>query len=302
MSKFRTVDLDQGSEEWLEWRSRHWNASEASVIMGVAPTWYEANTWDKLRLAKAGLNDVSAQAQAMFDHGHRRETEARKWLEEQVWRGFSPAVIEQVANPKIGASLDGLHVDKDGYVTWCEIKCPTNRAKWHHGVTSWANIPEYHRWQLLHQFWALGEERATCLFVIYPPDQDNAVVILTVLTRERHGNEIGRLAEQWEAFDRGYDPGRTDIEWAVAAGEWKTAKTEIDKIKAQLGEAENELKLSAGKLIQLADSGDTEGCGVKVTEIKRKGSIDPDKVKAAGVDPDKCRKPDTVSIRVSATG
>ena len=80
----KTMNLVQGSTEWVEARRSTFNASEAPAMMGVSP--YQTRT-DLLRMKATGITqEVDAGTQVVFDRGHATEAAARPIAEEIISR------------------------------------------------------------------------------------------------------------------------------------------------------------------------------------------------------------------------
>ena len=105
------LNLEQGSQQWLDFRKLHRMASETPAILGVSP--YQkalAIKKDKLGMGKVFVNDA-------MRNGLYQEQFARKAYED-MFEPMRPAVFQ---NGKYGASLDGINSDKD--IIW-EVKTP----------------------------------------------------------------------------------------------------------------------------------------------------------------------------------
>ncbi|MCY3980512.1 MAG: YqaJ viral recombinase family protein [Alphaproteobacteria bacterium] len=279
----RIVEHQQGSDAWKLWRSTRRMASEAAVIMGAAPKWMAVNSWEQLRLAKAGLADYSERDEAMFRHGHEREAQARAALEAELCRKGAPACVESDCG-RYGASLDWL----DKYRTvFAEIKCPTSQAKWHHGIESWDDIPAHYQWQMMHQSMVTGID--DWIFFVWSPNAQTLIRCNTGFDINFYANKL-KIARQWERFDLGLDQGRNDNEWIWWADEWGQRKAVAD-------EAAKSLKEARDKLVELAGGEEAEGMGVRVGKAKRTGGYDTAAMAKAlvraGVDPEQFHKPET---------
>ena len=99
----KTIDLIQGSPEWLAHRAQHFNASDAPAMMGCSP--YKTRA-ELLRELKTGIAaEVGAAAQHRFDDGHRFEALARLQAEGIIGDDLYPCVG---VDGKYSASFDGL--------------------------------------------------------------------------------------------------------------------------------------------------------------------------------------------------
>ena len=99
----KTIDLIQGSPEWLAHRAQFWNASDAPAMMGCSP--YMTRT-ELLTRMKTGISaEVDAATQRRFDDGHRFEALARPLAEKIIGEELYPVTG---TNGQLSASFDGL--------------------------------------------------------------------------------------------------------------------------------------------------------------------------------------------------
>lgn len=165
------TNLVQGSSEWLEHRSKFFNASDAPAMMGESPY----KTRDQLlhELATGITPDVSPQLQAIFNEGHRAEALARPLAEEIVGDDLYPVVGTE---GKLSASFDGLVMDR---VTAFEHKAMNDvlRAAMQPGCTG-ADLPRVYQIQMEQQTMVSGCERV--LFMASKWDGEGALI------EERH--------------------------------------------------------------------------------------------------------------------
>ncbi len=136
---YSRITLEQGTAEWLAWRTQGIGASEAPSILGENP-------W-KSRLAllaeKCGHapRDFNSAAMAF---GTRTEPEARARFVADVGVQVEPACVQSSARAWLRASLDGLSADGTRVV---EIKCgPSVYAK----TAKDQAPPRYYMGQLQH--------------------------------------------------------------------------------------------------------------------------------------------------------
>lgn len=105
MNELITHNLTQGSQEWHNFRSQHFGASEAAAMLGLS----KYMTREELIQKKLGIidDDISDYQQAIFDNGHEAESKARAIL---LNDGFDlyPATFSR---EKLSASCDGITLD-----------------------------------------------------------------------------------------------------------------------------------------------------------------------------------------------
>ena len=145
----KTVNLTQGSQEWLQWRAAHFTASDAPAMLGISPY----RTRDSLLREKATGEraELNAKTERIFAEGHKFEALARPLAEKFIGEELFPLVCE---SGKLAASLDGATLD--GGILW-EHKTMNDafRACRDNG----AAIPEYIRAQVEHQMLVTGANR-----------------------------------------------------------------------------------------------------------------------------------------------
>lgn len=113
----KTIDLIQGTAEWLEWRRRHITSTDITAIVGVSPFC----TAQKLFLQKKDPSYQSVENEAMR-RGKILEKEAIDFASSMLGIRFTPCVIE---GGIYGASLDGINEENRIFV---EAKCPGDKV------------------------------------------------------------------------------------------------------------------------------------------------------------------------------
>lgn len=96
--------MEQGSNEWLEWRRHGIGASESAALLGVCP--YKTAFQLYKEKSGAGAEDTEA-APGLFQRGHETEALVRATLELETGVEYAPALFEHPEFPFIRASLDG---------------------------------------------------------------------------------------------------------------------------------------------------------------------------------------------------
>jgi putative phage-type endonuclease len=138
-SAYTVVNLEQGTTEWLEWRSNGIGASDAPAIMGENP-WKSSA---RLLAEKLGTVEKFAGNAAMA-RGSALEPEARKRYEALSGISVPPACLQSNQYEWQRASLDGLSPDGSAVV---EIKCGDSVYK---KTASTRQVPRYYVGQLQH--------------------------------------------------------------------------------------------------------------------------------------------------------
>lgn len=136
---YTIVNLQQGTTEWLEWRSNGIGASDAPAIMGENPWKSSAHLLsEKLGTAeKFGGNAAMAKGTVL-------EPEARRRYEVFSNVCVAPACLQSNKLSWQRASVDGLAADGNAVV---EIKCGESVYK---RTASSQQVPSYYIGQLQH--------------------------------------------------------------------------------------------------------------------------------------------------------
>lgn len=150
-----THNLVQGTDAWHQHRRGHYNASEASAMMGVSTYRTRASL---IREKAMGISeDVSEAQQRLFDRGHAAEVSIRPEIERQISDELFPVTISvNVDGLPLSASLDGLTLLGD-----TAFECKLWNEELAMQVRAEELAPHYY-WQLEQQLLVSGAE-----FVIF---------------------------------------------------------------------------------------------------------------------------------------
>lgn len=277
---YKIIDLEQGSEEWLEARREKFNASETPIVFGVSP--YSFNGLEDLYLLKTQQKKVKENI--AMKKGSEAEEYIRKFVNDYLGAAYKPAVIESVEDNRFRASLDGL--DEKASEPILEIKYSNKIFKdAQKAEKSGGDIRIDLYLQLQHQMLVSGFK--TALFVACKEVKDlgninrDDVVMLLV---DADKNLQKTIKKKWDEYDK-LDKTKIVKEVEVEVEEDKQELIEArNSIKEQIGELKEQLKeleetkkaieeelkayLPKDLAFKVANIG-----GVKFTKVKRK-SID----------------------------
>ncbi len=149
---YDVIQVEQGSEKWLELRKTKISATHTAIILGLNPF----KTRHELWLEMIGLKDPEPMNDKMRE-GQVLEEEARNYINNAFDTDFKPVVLVSTIHPFMMASLDGM--DSTGKIL--EIKC---------GVKSYKQlgdgiIPEYYLAQMYKQMYV--SDNAYCQYMCY---------------------------------------------------------------------------------------------------------------------------------------
>lgn len=248
------LNLEQGSDEWLEFRRTRGMASEAPIVTGTN----KYGSLDDLAMDKLGMpvfkgNDATAW-------GNEHEDEARRALEDAVGDSFDPVVLDM---QPYGASLDGQTVCGSAIA---EIKSPYSQERsetWR--LADSGIVAPYYVDQIQQQLAVSGAD--LCLFAVWIPGD------IRILEVKPDPSRWEVIQEGWQSFWKklgsGELPGveeRDDEEWRIAAEGLRSASEEL---KA----ATEKEKAFKKKLESLMNKARAKGAGVSANRIVRQGSL-----------------------------
>lgn len=153
----RTVQkLIQGSPEWLEYRAKHFNASDCPAMLGISK--YKSRDALLKEIATGVRSEVDSRTQHIFDRGHAFESAYRPLAAEIVGDELYQSTISlELDGLSLSASFDGITMDDS--VIW-EHK--TLNAGIEAAIRLGDEIPEQYRAQMEMQMLVGGATR--CLF------------------------------------------------------------------------------------------------------------------------------------------
>lgn len=137
-ASFTTVDLEQGTAEWLAWRRGGIGASDMPTIMGENP-WKTAS-----QLLDEKCSELQPGSSAAMARGSALEPEARSFFETKIGLQMMPACLQSVSAGWLRCSVDGMAADWSRVV---EIKC--GESVYRKTALS-RQVPPYYVGQLQH--------------------------------------------------------------------------------------------------------------------------------------------------------
>lgn len=186
----KTLELKQGTKEWDEHRATHFNASEASAMMGVS-TYCTRD--ELLAMKKYGIEkDVSDYVQKfLFDKGHDVEDAARVSIERKINEELYPTTgVKIVDGLPLSASFDGI--------TMLGELCFEHKM-WNEKLAQYVHdedIPETHYWQLEQHLLVSGAEKV--IFVVSDGTEKNMEYCYYESVPERRD----ALIAGWKQFEK----------------------------------------------------------------------------------------------------
>ena len=287
MSNLLLNEMQQGSLEWHEHRSKYNNASEAAIIMDCAPKYWKTSKrilWEQ----KQGLRGSNVDPNNLaIKHGKDTEADARNCFNKNIGANTRPVVG---VKGRFSASLDGFGTDAEGRSIKVEIKCPmsSNSEVWK--LAANGEIAEYYRWQMVHQSYCVDTEQT--FFFVYIND-DQFLTIPYISSQE----DTDALLKAWGEFnDSEPDPDFVTMEDEQMRA-WVNDHQDLLQQKALL---EAKIEQVAASLKDRAGDKNVISFGCKIQTISRKGSVDYKKIDTLkDVDLEQYRKPSSTYQKIS---
>lgn len=326
-----TVNLIQGSPEWLQFRKEHYPASEAPAMMGEAK--YEPKTPENLALTRLGLRtfEVSDYQQKIFDDGHETEENARPLVEQLIGEPLANVTCRkdmQELALGLSASLDGINFGGDIIF---------EHKIWNKEIAEMiakGQLSPYYTWQLEQQLFVSGAKKVIFVtsdsFKISPEDLEARKDELAMYSSEVHTADDGskfhyaandfawiqytpqpgkvdELIAGWEKFEEVVSEVLVEDEtWDEVAGKFLAIQAKLKAVMNEKKKLEDSLKPYKTSLIDTVKNSGTAkmvGSGVEVLQVERKGGFD-EKLLAQFLTPEQlaqCRKSNSVSWQVKAS-
>ena len=269
MKIIKNEDLPQGSQEWLDVRSKYGMASEVGALLGVSK--WDPKTPLALWNIKNGITKI--ETNYAMEHGNKYEEEARNMFEEDMGGEWQPVVVlnnsckdEDIEVP-IGASLDGYREEDNSIL---EIKCPLKGASselWQE-VFKMERLPEQYWLQCQQQllvtesdklyFWVYDAKSAAGLLQIVIPHKETQANIVNAWTEYFATSRPDPLPEDLVEND--------DKEWLKKAKEWREINVTLQVFK------EKEEKIRKD-LIEISRGQSYIGGGIQLKHGVSKGRV-----------------------------
>lgn len=252
--------MEQGSKEWIELRKNYIGASDAPAIMQVSPWTTPYQLWQE----KLGLIGEREETEAMR-YGKRMEEEARRKYESYTGILVSPEIVFHPNKKFMMASLDGISFNGDIGV---EIK---NANYEDHKLAKSGKIPVKYFPQLQHQLACLSFN------MLHYFSYHNGQGVVVEVVRDDTYIEKLYLEERlfWDKVENLEAPEMVEKDYIqLDSQEWQQLANDWALIAQQLANLEKKEKEHRQALITMAGGANASGCGIKLTKIVRKGSID----------------------------
>lgn len=270
----RIIELEQGSPDWLAYRTKGIGGSDANLIaaffLGIdypyGNSWAGAQIY-KLWAEKVGRIAVKESKDNSWGdyvdpktHGKNTEAAAREWWSLETGEFAPPAFLVHDTCDHIFASLDG-YVDpvETGQIGRAlEVKCPKEPGE--HRKAKEGQVPERYYAQVQHNL--VVSNVPVLDFVSFYQGEG---IIIPVQRDEKFIDQLREAEETFWGWVQNKEfplpkgeTKRTDKEWAHAMGDW-FGLVELRR------DFEAKERMLRRKIMRLMDGGKVSGGGAKVS-------------------------------------
>lgn len=272
----KTIQLNQNSPEWHEWRAQVFGASDCAAMLGISPfKTRDALLREKAEGKPASVNDYMA---AIFAAGHRAEASIMPHLEKQTGSPLFPCCGVLERNPQIAASLDAMDFAGEIIVEH-KLYRDSKASEERFALARAGELTDYDMAQVQQQLLVSGVGK--CLFVVSDGTPDNIAIA-----------EVLPNANWFECIEQGWAQFAADLEAYQCItredGDWQAAAQDYLSLDAQIKALTEQQKAVRLRLEEMADDSGAKkitGGGIVVQRITRKGNVDYKKIpELRGVD------------------
>lgn len=255
----RTVNLEQGSQEWLDYRTTKVGASEVSNLFNANPFCSAEDQTKFLLGLKLGFNSIFTNA--AMKAGNDNEAHVVKAVED-AYDIITQPLVGHKGN--ISASFDGITLDGDIVV---EVKYSDYTYNY---VKEKGFTPPHYEMQVQQQLLVSGAEKA--IFAVMHTETKE-VVFDEIYPKAHLHSKIEEKVEsffelmhskEWKEED--FNEEREDQEWLEAVANYKDAKAMEDEAKKAISRAKK-------VLIELSNGVRSKGGGISVYPVKGRETI-----------------------------
>lgn len=292
----KAVNLQQGTQEWLDWRQSVFTASDAPAMMGVSK--YKSR--DELIKEKATgkTKPITPELQAIFDEGHETEDLARPIIEAEIGESLYNVVAVADDLPHIAASFDGITMD-DRIIFEHKVYRNSKASKERYDLAKDGKLLDMDRIQVQQQLLVSNAEK--CLFVVSDGTAGNMAIVEVAPDRDMQKQIIVGWATFQNDLNNYHDAVQADAELEVMYQDYAIAKASADKANEMLKTLEKQIKDRAADITAETGANEIIGNGFTIAKIKRKGTIDYGKIpELDGVDLEPYRKKGSEYFKLTA--
>ncbi len=282
----KIINVEQGTQQWLDWRKTIITATECPVILGSSPWQSVYQCWQR----KLNLIPPQETNKAM-EEGKRLEPIARALFIEETGINMAPICVESTVHEFLGASLDGI---SDCHTYILEIKCGGEKL---FNMAEQGIIPSHYMDQMQHQL--LVTDAELCYYYCFYNNQGICIEVKPdPLFYDRF---LPKAKEFWRCYIFSEAPplSKEDYFNMDENTTWYALSNEYQEIDATIKSLEKNKEEIRKKLIDMCDNKNAQGNGLKVMNVMTKGRVAYEEIaELKQVNLDKFRKNSSYSWKI----
>ena len=250
-------ELEQNTQEWLNFRDLHIGTSDAPIIMGISP-WKTPHT---LWLDKIGAGE---KEETNFYMNRGIDLEPIALQEYNKMTGFNcvPKIAVSSTYDFLSASFDGFDIEKKCAV---EIKCPGEKD---HLSAVEGTIPAKYYPQLQHQMF-VSELQMIDYFSF---DGQDGVIVKVPRDDQYIEDMLQKEFAFWGNVESLTAPEKTDKDYIEGDDAWIAQAKKVYRLQIE-EKSVKKLKEQAMQKLKDGSEGSTRGGGIRLSKYKIKGRV-----------------------------
>lgn len=279
------LDLTQGTQEWLAWRSNGVGASDSSALFDLNPY----KTKRDLFFSKSGFDlEDNTGKEFIFRKGHDIEEAVRGLYLDKLGIEMTPSCYQ---DDILLASLDGEN-ENEGIleVKYTDKNTVKNALK--------GEIKPHHKIQVQHQMLVTGYDKAHYVCSNDGKDYVNVIVEPDKELQKKIKEEVYKF---WDAVLSGKCPeiGPKDT-FFITDGDQRRIFQEFKELYLKKKEIEEQYKSLEAQIKEMAKHPKVKCAGVSITSYEVAGSVDYKSIEALkDVDLESYRKKPSLRKRIT---
>lgn len=246
----KQVIMEQGSDEWINYRKMGLGASDIPAVLNISP-YISANKLWKIKKNVITDYDISEYAKMM---GELSEEDAREQFNELTGRVYEPACFEREDNPDFRCSLDGY--SPDGQLL--EAKFIGN--EYFKALQKTREVRPDHYAQLQWQMYVM--DAPTCDYFVLNKNSDRQVI--TVKRDDEYIKNISTKAWEFMKYmEEDIEPPLGPNDYLAVDGDLALLMDELKTVKMAMDSLKNRDVELRAKIIDMATHSKLEHGDVK---------------------------------------
>lgn len=257
----KIIELDQGSQEWLNFRMKKVGASDVPIILGISPYSTPLELWKR----KLGFFPPCEVNFAM-QYGRDNESKIRELMNIALNEHFEPVVVQHEKEEWAIASLDGINKNLKIII---EIKCCGFTD---HELAKKGIVPEKYYPQVQWQMFV-----AECSDLYYCSFYKEELIFFKVQYDAKFIDKCFVACSYFNKCLCEYVPPPASLKDRenVQSDDFAICASQYIKARDTLKEAEKQEKYYKEKLLEFTKNKERnlEGFGIKLSMVEKKGNI-----------------------------